>query len=134
VDEAGALLGHHYAIEGTVVAGDGRGRRIGVPTANLATENELVPPGGVYATVAIVDGRYRASVTNIGHRPTFGPGALAVETHLLDYDGDLYGRTLQLAFVQRVRDERAFPDVDALVAQIAADCRRARALFQRVSL
>jgi riboflavin kinase/FMN adenylyltransferase len=134
VDEAGALLGHHYVVDGVVVEGDGRGRRIGVPTANLQTDNELVPPAGVYATVAIAESRYHASVTNIGHRPTFGPGDLSVETHLLDYAGDLYGRTLQLAFVQRVRDERAFPDVDALVAQIGADSRRARALFQRISL
>src|SRR5690606_22869546 len=72
VDEAGALLGHHYFIDGTVVRGAGRGRSIGVPTANLATRNELVPPAGVYATLATVEGIVRPSVTNIGLRPTFG--------------------------------------------------------------
>ena len=73
VDEAGALLGHHYMIDGTVERGEGRGRNHGVPTANLRTDNELLPPDGVYATTATVDGVLHASVTNIGVRPTFGP-------------------------------------------------------------
>lgn len=135
VDEAGSLLGHHYFIDGTVVRGAGRGREIGVPTANLKTANELVPPVGVYATFATVDGSLRPSVTNIGMRPTFGDvQAPVVEIHILDYDRDLYDRDLRLAFVQRLRDERAFPDVDTLRAQIDADCRSARRLFSRISL
>ncbi|MGB2715984.1 MAG: bifunctional riboflavin kinase/FAD synthetase [Vicinamibacterales bacterium] len=135
VDEAGSLLGHHYFIDGTVVRGAGRGREIGVPTANLKTANELVPPVGVYATFATVDGSLRPSVTNIGMRPTFGDvHAPVVEIHILDYDRDLYDRDLRLAFVQRLRDERAFPDVDTLRAQIDADCRSARRLFSRISL
>lgn len=135
VDEAGSLLGHHYFIDGTVVRGAGRGREIGVPTANLKTANELVPPAGVYATFVTVDGTLRPSVTNIGMRPTFGDvQAPVVEIHIFDYDQDLYDRELRLAFVQRLRDERAFPDVDALRAQIDADCRSARRLFSRISL
>jgi riboflavin kinase / FMN adenylyltransferase len=135
VDEAGALLGHPYFIDGTVVHGDGRGRPMGFPTANLAVVNELAPPHGVYATIAVVNHVSVPSVTNVGVRPTFGAGeAQTVETHLLDYDGDLYGKPLRLAFVQRLRDERAFPDVDALREQIQADCRQASRLFRRVSL
>lgn len=135
VDEAGALLGHHYFIDGTVVHGAERGREIGFPTANLVTRNELLPPPGVYATTASVRGIAYPSVTNIGSRPTFGPGdAIHVETHLLDGSRDLYDASIRLSFVQRVRDERAFPDVDALRAQIEADCRAARRLFGRISL
>jgi riboflavin kinase/FMN adenylyltransferase len=135
VDEAGALLGHHYFIDGTVIHGAARGREIGFPTANLETRNELLPPAGVYATTASVKGIAYPSVTNIGTRPTFGEGdRLHVETHLLDASRDLYDATVRLSFVQRLRDERAFPDVDALRAQIDADCRAAKRLFGRISL
>ena len=135
VDEAAALLGHHYFLDGTVVRGAGRGRSIGVPTANLSTPNDLVPPVGVYATLATVDGIALPAVTNIGMRPTFGDvEAPVVETHLLDTDQDLYDRSVRLLFVQRLRDERQFPDVDALRAQIDADIRSARRLFGRISL
>ena len=135
VDEAAALLGHHYFLDGTVVRGAGRGRSIGVPTANLATPNDLVPPAGVYATLATVDGIVLPAVTNIGLRPTFGDvDAPVIETHLLDTDRDLYERPVRLLFVQRLRDERQFPDVDALRAQIDADIRSARRLFGRISL
>ena len=134
LDEAGALMGHQYAIEGTVVGGRGRGREIGFPTANLQTDNELVPPHGVYATTLTIDGIVHAALTNIGVRPTFGEQDLAIETHVLDYSGDLYGKTVRLSFVQRLRDERRFPDVDALTAQIEADRRRAERLFSRISV
>jgi riboflavin kinase/FMN adenylyltransferase len=135
VDEAGALLGHHYFIDGTVVHGAARGREIGFPTANLETRNELLPPAGVYATTASVKGIAYPSITNIGTRPTFGQtGAVHVETHLLDASRDLYDASIRLSFVQRIRDERAFPDVDALRAQIDADCRAAKRLFGRISL
>jgi len=135
VDEAGALLGHQYYIDGTVVPGDGRGRTIGFPTANLDTDNELLPPHGVYATTATLDGVVRPSITNVGVRPTIDPtGPPTIETHLFGVDRDLYGRTLRLGFVQRLRDERTFESLDALRAQIAADCGRARVLFGRLSL
>ena len=135
VDEAGALLGHHYFIDGKIVRGAGRGRQIGVPTANLQTDNELVPPPGVYATTMTIEGVVRPAVTNIGYRPTFGDvDAPVIESHVFDFDRDLYDRDLRLSFVQRLRDERAFPDVDALRAQIDADCRSARRLFRWISL
>jgi len=135
VDEAGALLGHHYFIDGTVVAGDQRGRTIGFPTANLCTENELLPPHGVYATTLRVDDVVRASVTNVGVRPTVDQsGRTTVETHVFGFDQTLYGASVRLGFVQRIRDERAFESLDQLRAQIAADCDRARVLFDRLSL
>ncbi len=131
VDEAGALLGHPYFVDGTVVAGRRRGREIGFPTANLQTANELIPPHGVYATTTTIDGVVHAGITNVGVRPTFGEGELTVETHLLSYSDDLYGRSVRLGFVQRIRDERQFPDVDALREQIEADRRTADRLFSR---
>ena len=135
VDEAAALLGHAYVVDGVVVRGEQRGRTIGFPTANLCTENELVPPHGVYATSAILDGIVMPSVTNIGTRPTVdASGRTSIETHIFDLDRDLYGAPLRLAFVQRLRDERAFESLDQLQAQIAADCTRARVLFDRLSL
>ena len=135
VDEAGALLGHHYYIDGEVVVGAGRGRIQGCPTANLRTENEVVPTNGVYATTVMLDGIIRPAVTNVGVRPTFGSGGeRVIEAHLLDYDGDLYGSPLRLAFVQRLRDEQAFSTSGELQRQIFEDCKRARALFSSISL
>ena len=136
VDEAGSLLGRHYALEGTITRGDGRGRRIGYPTANLATGNALFPPNGVYATAVVLEGDPHASVTNVGVRPTFGgaPDGPVVESHLFDVDRDLYGREVRVAFIRRLREERSFPDGDALREQIARDCDAARGLFRRISL
>jgi riboflavin kinase/FMN adenylyltransferase len=135
VDEAGALLGHQYFIDGTVVQGDRRGRSLGFPTANLCTENELIPPDGVYATTVTIDGVVLSSVTNIGVRPTIdASGRRSLETHIFDFDRDLYGASIRLGFVQRLRDERSFESLDALRAQIAADCERTRVLFARFSL
>jgi riboflavin kinase/FMN adenylyltransferase len=136
VEEAGALLGRHVFIDGQVVKGAGRGKDLGFPTANLCTENELVPPHGVYATAAQVAGEeaIRPSVTNVGTRPTFGGSGTTVETHILGENRDLYGARVRLFFIQRLRDERAFPDVDALRAQIDADIRHAKRLFSLISL
>ena len=135
VDEAGALLGHHYALDGVVVEGAKRGRELGFPTANLATDNELIPPHGVYATAVTVAGAVYPSVTNIGQRPTFGDQlATTIEAHLIGRTLDLYGKTIRLAFVQRLRDERKFPDMEALQDQISADVRRAARLFDRLSV
>jgi riboflavin kinase/FMN adenylyltransferase len=135
VDEAGALLGHQYALDGTVARGDGRGKTIGFPTANLCTSNQLLPPNGVYATTTTVAGVVWPSVTNVGTRPTVDTsGRTVVETHIFDLDRDLYDAPLRLGFVQRLRDEQAFGSVDELRAQIGADCARARVLFDRLSL
>ena len=136
VDEAGraarpsVLRRRHRSCTATAAA-----RTIGFPTANLCTDNELLPPHGVYATTTTIDGVVRPSVTNIGVRPTVdASGRVTIETHVFDFDEDLYGAPLRVGFVQRLRDERAFESLDALRAQIAADCDRARVLFDRLSL
>ena len=99
------------------------------------TDNELVPPNGVYATAMTIDGHVLPSVTNIGQRPTFGDNlATTIEAHVMGQSMDLYGRTVRLAFVQRLRDERKFPDLEALQEQISADVRRATRLFDRLSV
>ena len=135
VDEAGALLGHPYFVDGTVVEGARRGRELGCPTANLDVVNELVPPNGVYATTVQLDSVIHPSITNIGVRPTFGDTVQrVVETHVLGFEGDLYDAPVRLGFVQRLRDERAFDSVEQLRAQIDADRQRARSLFERMSL
>jgi riboflavin kinase / FMN adenylyltransferase len=135
VDEAGALLGHQYFVDGVVMRGDQRGRTIGFPTANLCSENELLPPHGVYATTARVGAIVLPSVTNVGTRPTVDQsGRTVIETHVFDFDRDLYGQPIRISFVQRLRDERTFESLDALRAQIDADCQRARVLFTRLSL
>jgi riboflavin kinase/FMN adenylyltransferase len=135
MDEAGALLGHPYYVDGTVVAGKRRGRELGFPTANLQTENELLPPNGVYATTTTIDGVVHASLTNVGLRPTFGDTMQPIiEAYVLGFNGDLYGRPVRLGFVQRLRDERKFEDVDALRAQLEADRRRAERLFAQLSV
>jgi riboflavin kinase/FMN adenylyltransferase len=135
VDEASALLGHAYSLDGSVVRGDERGRTIGFPTANLCTENELLPPYGVYATTVTLGGVVYASVTNVGVRPTVdSSGRPVVESHIFGLDRDVYGAPIRVGFVQRLRDERRFDSLDALRTQIAADCSRARVLFDRLSL
>lgn len=136
VDEAGALLGHHYFIDGTVVRGDGRGRDLGCPTANLDSDNELMPANGIYATISVVDGLSHPSVTSVGVRPTIGDGKFTVETHLLEAEPglDLYGRTVRLAFVKWLREERTFDGLEPLKVQIAADCAEARALLARIAI
>jgi riboflavin kinase/FMN adenylyltransferase len=134
VDEAAALLGRPYAIEGTVVRGDGRGRTLGFPTANLETENELLPRYGIYATITTIDDVAHRSVSSVGVRPTIGDGRLAIETHLLAGSRDLYGKRLRLAFVKWLREERAFSSLDALKEQIALDCVAANEVFARTGI
>lgn len=128
VEEAAAALGRPHEVRGLVVPGDGRGRRLGFPTANIALAPGLaVPPAGVYAVRAGErGGALQPAVANIGRRPTFGAGEETLEVHLLDGAGDLYGRTLRVAFVARLRDEQRFPDAAALKAQIGEDVAAAR--------
>ena len=130
VDVAARLLGHPYGVEGAVVRGDGRGRTIGIPTANIETGRELLPKVGVYATWAIVDdGRRIPSVTNVGLRPTFQGAGVRVEAHLFDFDGDLYGTRVRLEVVKRLRDEQRFASVEGLITQIHADAAAARVVL-----
>ena len=131
--EATFLLGRPPAVFGTVVKGDRRGSQLGFPTANLELHHAVRPPGGVYAAEVPLDGKLYRAVVNIGTRPTFREsGAELIEAHLLDYPGgDLYGRSLELRFLGRVRDERKFDGPEALKSQIAADIALARALESR---
>jgi riboflavin kinase/FMN adenylyltransferase len=128
VELASELLGHAFALTGVVVEGDRRGRTIGVPTANLSADNELVPASGVYlGRVQLEDGRRFDAVTNIGLRPTFsGATERRIEAHLLDFAGDLYGRRIRVELLGYLRPERRFDGVAALVAQIQADISEAR--------
>jgi riboflavin kinase / FMN adenylyltransferase len=120
-------LGRPHAVVGEVVAGDGRGRTIGVPTANVEPPEGLVVPGnGVYAGHASEGGRRWPCVTNVGTRPTFDGTSVTVETHLLDADVDLYGRRLTVEFEHRLRGEKKFSGPDELVAQIRRDLDKAR--------
>jgi riboflavin kinase/FMN adenylyltransferase len=124
VDVAARFLGAPFMLEGEVVAGDRRGRSLGMPTANLVPDDRIVIPGhGVYA--ATVDGGLAA--VSVGVRPTFETGrGVLVEAHLIDFEGDLYGETVRIAFLERLRGERRFDSVDALVEQMRADVERAR--------
>src|SRR5579864_1694144 len=129
VEDAARLLGRCYRLAGRIVPGAGRGRTIGVPTANLATPpRKIVPAHGVYATVASVRGRRYRGATNIGTRPTFGGAGVTVETFLLDFEGDCTGDEMVLEFVRYLRGERAFPDAGALTRQIAQDVAAVREL------
>lgn len=133
VDGACKLLGRFHAVSGTVVHGAGRGRTIGVPTANLVPEDEskLVPARGVYAVRVHLpdDATPRAGMMNIGHRPTFGGTGIHLEVNVLDWSGDLYGREVRVEFVERVRDEQKFDGVEALIRQLNADRDRCRTLL-----
>ena len=130
LEEAEPLLGRHYEVCGTVVKGKNRGGRLlGFPTANLELIDELVPKEGVYAVEVIAEGKSYLGVTNIGHNPTFGNGALSVETHLLDFAGDLVGKTIRVKFVKRLRDEKTFESIEALSEQIARDVEKAKEIL-----
>lgn len=132
VEAAALLLTRPHDVDGRVVPGAGRGRALGFGTANLAT-TALLPANGVYAVRARLGGGpgWRPGVCNVGVKPTVeDAGLVTAEVHLLDHDGsDLYGTTLRVAFVARLRDERRFPSLDALRAQIADDAERARELL-----
>lgn len=124
LDAAAELLGRPPALFGTVVRGDGRGRTLGWPTANLDLGGELRPSRGVYGAAVTLDGKAWPAVVNIGGRPTFHPegdAADAVEAHLIGFAGDLYGRALEVRLLGRIREERRFPGADALKEQIARD-------------
>jgi riboflavin kinase/FMN adenylyltransferase len=126
LDTAARLLGRPYTLLGTIGHGAGRGRTLGFPTANLVPSRPVLVAPGVYACMAAVDGQKERAVVNVGVRPTFGETSLAVEAYLLDFAGDIYGQTMVLTFMSRIREERRFPSVDALKGQIQADAEEAR--------
>jgi riboflavin kinase / FMN adenylyltransferase len=130
VNLARRMLGRPYGIEGVVTQGRGIGRKFLFPTANLELQNRVLPADGVYVTLALVDDVWRRSVTNIGKRPTLGADAESkVETHLIDFDDDLYGRTIRVRVLHRLRGEKKFSGIDELRAQIARDRNRAVRFF-----
>ena len=130
LSDARAFLGRDYQISGTVVKGQNRGGRLlGFPTANLKVIDELIPIKGVYAVKVVIDDNTYNGVTNIGYNPTFGENALSVETHVLDFSGDLVGKTIKLSFLERLRDEVVFKSVEELSHQIAEDIRLAKKMF-----
>jgi riboflavin kinase / FMN adenylyltransferase len=129
LDAARAMLGRDPGVGGRVVHGFHRGGPLGIPTANLRVRGVQLPPDGVYAVRARIAGPVRLGVANIGFNPTFGNQTRTVETHLLDFNDDLYGRRIDIAFVGRLRGEQKFPDVSALLVQIRADIAAARRFF-----
>jgi riboflavin kinase/FMN adenylyltransferase len=131
VDRALRLLGRPYAVSGTVVRGDARGRELGYPTANLQlTHHKLVPEDGIYFVQVDVGGPTRYGMVSIGVRPTFfEQGLRTVEVNLLDFEGDLYGQTLTVQFLKRLREERKFDSAQQLVDQIHLDEQHSRALM-----
>jgi riboflavin kinase/FMN adenylyltransferase len=133
LDAAARWLGRPYGIRGHVVQGAGRGRTIGVPTLNLAPPDprKLLPPDGVYAVWVEVRGRRYGGMMNQGPRPTFGESARALEAHLFDFSGDVYGETVRVEWIRRLRDVQAFQSREALVAQLERDRQSARASLNR---
>jgi riboflavin kinase/FMN adenylyltransferase len=126
------LMGRYFYLEGKVTTCEKRGRILGFPTANLDMKPQQALPGsGIYATIAHVQGKHLHSATNIGTRPTFGAGGEMVETHLLNYKGNLYGKDIRVEFVQKIRDEERFPSSEELKAQIEKDIREIEAILAR---
>lgn len=124
------LMGRRFSLRGKVITSDRRGRVLGFPTANLDIRpQQALPDNGIYATITQVDGERFSSATNVGTRPTFGEGERMVETYLLDYDGDLYGKKITIEFVRKVRDERRFPSAEQLIVQMRKDVQEVNAIL-----
>jgi riboflavin kinase/FMN adenylyltransferase len=128
--KAATMLGREYTILGTVVHGDDMGKKIGFPTANLSAHSEQFPPNGVYFVETSFDGVLYSGVVNLGYRPTMSSSKSdrILEVYLLDFDGDIYGKDLELRFIRYLRPEKKFENVDALVQQIERDVHQAREL------
>lgn len=126
------MLGRPYGVEGQVIHGAQRGRKLGFPTANLQPQNRVIPKSGVYITSTLINDQWRQSVTNIGIRPTFeNDTEPSVETFVLNWDGDLYGDVVRIRFLHRLRAEKKFSSIDELTTQIQKDINRAENYFQR---
>jgi riboflavin kinase/FMN adenylyltransferase len=134
VKEVVCLLGRHFSLDGTVVHGHHRGKGLGFPTANLATENELIPKNGVYAVKVKIDDAIYDGACNIGPNPTFGDATTAIEVFIFDFDRDLYGRRLRLYFIDRIRGERKFPNTAVLQQSIQADVVRCREMLRTAAI
>ena len=122
-------MGRIYSLSGTIVHGDGRGTQLGFPTANIETGEQLCPPNGVYAIRARLGERWLNGVLNIGIRPTFNGTKFQVESHLFNFDEMIYGETIEVFFIQKIRSERKFSNMDALVKQINRDIAAANKIL-----
>jgi len=130
--KATKLMGRYFYLEGEIITSEKRGRVLGFPTANLDVKPQQALPGnGIYATIAYVQGKHFHSATNVGIRPTFGIGEEMVETHLLNYKGNLYGKDIRVEFVQKIRDEERFPSSEELKTQIEKDIREVEAILAK---
>lgn len=130
VEAAQELLGRPYSMSGTVIKGHERGKSIGFPTINLDYTSELLPRDGVYITLAVVEGSEHPAMTNIGDNPTFGDGEISLEAHLIGFEGDLYGKVVELEFLTRLRDEIKFDSVDDLKRRLLQDKMEAEKYFK----
>lgn len=134
VDEVRAMLGRYHFISGRVVAGHRRGRDLGFPTANISSYTEVLPSNGIYATLVEINDKKWPSVSSIGVNPTFGAGPRTVETFIFDFDADIYGESVKLSFVKRIREERKFAVLADLIAQMHEDVKTTKTLFQELRL
>ena len=133
IDRVNQLLGYRYYLKGTIVEGEKRGRLIGFPTTNIDTTWETLPRSSVYATYAYLDDNKYESITNVGYRPTFGKKELLVETHIFDFSEDVYGKSIKVEFVKRLRDEIKFDGVEALTSQIKIDVENVKKILEGVN-
>lgn len=135
MEKSTALLGHMHTVDGVVVPGEARGRKLGYPTANIAFPEMLLPPLGAYATwlqiLSDADPVPRMSMTSVGTNPTFGGGSVTLESHLLDFSGDLYGKKIRLYFAKRLRGEIHFKSVDDLVLRLGQDASATKDVLER---
>lgn len=128
VEKAKTFLGRYYEIEGEVVKGKSRGKILGFPTANIETRNEIIP-GGIYITTTQIGQEAFPSLTNVGSRPTFGELKTSVESHIIDFNRNLYGKKIRINFIKKIRDEKKFEAEDDLARQIIKDLKAARKYF-----
>jgi riboflavin kinase/FMN adenylyltransferase len=124
IESANELLGRPYLIMGKVIKGKGRGKEIGYPTANLEVSPlKLLPPSGVYAVWVLLNGEKLKGALNIGKRPTFGEKEISIEVHIFNFNRNIYGKTLKIEIIKRIRDEKKFPSIENLKIQIEKDCK-----------
>ncbi len=134
VDEVKPMLGRYHFVSGRVAEGHRRGREMGFPTANLALRTEVLPLDGIYATLFHLGERTLPSVSSIGLNPTFGAGPRTVESYIMNFNDDIYGEPVRLSFIKRIREEKKFVSVAALVEQIHGDVQRAEAILQELHI
>jgi riboflavin kinase/FMN adenylyltransferase len=133
VEEATPLLGRYHFVSGKVVSGHRRGRELGFPTANIASRNEVLPQDGIYATLLQIGEESLSSVSSVGVNPTFGPAARTIESFILNFDRSIYGESVRLSFVKRIREEKKFDSVEQLISQMRGDVTAAQSIFNQLS-